>query len=96
MCHEGEGTHLYGARPQLALNSNVWADTPDNLIRVVLDGAPSPAHQAANMMPAYRNLFSDRQIAEVVAFLRRTMAPEKGEWSDLVARVARIRAEGGH
>lgn len=96
VCHEGEGAHLYGARPQLALNSNVWADTPDNLIRVVLDGAPSPAHQAANMMPAYRNLLSDRQIAEVVAFLRRTMAPEKGEWSDLVARVARIRAEGGH
>ncbi len=96
VCHEGEGAHLYGARPQLALNSNVWADTPDNLIRVVLDGAPSPAHQVANMMPAYRNLLSDRQIAEVVAFLRRTMAPEKGEWSDLVARVARIRAEGGH
>lgn len=96
VCHEGEGMHLYGARPQLSLNSNVWADTPDNLIRVVLDGAPSPAHQAANMMPAYRNLLSDRQIAEVVAFLRRTMAPEKGEWSDLVARVARIRAEGRH
>ncbi|WP_194299810.1 molybdopterin cofactor-binding domain-containing protein [Acetobacter conturbans] len=95
-CHEGEGAHLYGARPQLALNSNVWAETPDNLIRVLLDGAPSPAHQAANTMPAYRHLFSDRQIAEVVGFLRRTMAPEKGAWTDLVARVARLRAEGGH
>jgi nicotinate dehydrogenase subunit B len=96
VCHEGEGAHLYGARPQLALNSNVWADTPDNLIRVLLDGAPSPAHQAENMMPAYRHLLSDRQMAEVLAFLRRTMAPEKGEWSDLATRVARIRAEGGH
>ena len=95
-CHEGEAAHLYGARPQLALNTNIQAENPDNIIRILLDGAPDPAHQTATTMPAYRNVFSDRQIAEILSFLRRTMAPDKNAWTDLTGQVSRIRAQGGH
>ena len=91
-CHEGEGAHLYGARPQLALNSNVWAKTPDNVVNVLLNGAPEPAHGSANTMPAYRDLLSDRQIVEVVSYLRRTMAPGEKPWPNLPERVAALRA----
>ncbi|MCE2563281.1 molybdopterin cofactor-binding domain-containing protein [Komagataeibacter sp. FNDCF1] len=97
-CHEGEGAHLFGTRPQLALNSNIWADSPDNLIRILLDGVPAPVHSAQTVMPAYRNLMSDRQLAQLIGYLRDTVAAGKPAWTDLEAAIARIRAQGavGH
>lgn len=95
-CHEGEGAHLFGARPQLSLNSNIWADTPDNLITVILNGVPAPAFRHESTMPAFGKVMSDRQIAELVGYLRHTMAPGRAAWTDLPAHVARIRAQGGH
>ncbi|MCP1274970.1 molybdopterin-dependent oxidoreductase [Gluconobacter albidus] len=99
-CHEGEGAHLFGARPQLALNSNIQADSPDNLVHIILKGVSQPAYAQATTMPAFGDILSDRQIAELVAYLRRTMAPGRSEWTDLEAHVARLRAQiranGGH
>ncbi|MBE1189014.1 cytochrome c, partial [Escherichia coli] len=41
--HDGDGPRFFGVRPSLALNSNVHADSPDNLLRIILDGIHSPA-----------------------------------------------------
>ena len=38
---------LFGAQPPLALNTNLHGDTPDNLIRVILDGIDTPARTAS-------------------------------------------------
>ncbi|AXY23626.1 Nicotinate dehydrogenase subunit B [Komagataeibacter saccharivorans] len=92
-CHEGEAAHLFGARPQLALNSNIWADSPDNLIRILMDGVSAPVHQAETVMPAYRNLLSDRQMAELITYLRDTIAAGRPAWEGLEAKIAHIRAE---
>ena len=44
VCHQpGRGSELFGVRPSLALNSNIHAATPDNLIRTILHGIETPA-----------------------------------------------------
>ncbi|MGF6639532.1 molybdopterin cofactor-binding domain-containing protein [Paraburkholderia sp. MM6662-R1] len=91
--HAGSGPQLFGAHPSLALNTNLHGATPDNLIRVILDGIGSPARPELGTMPAYRDSFNDAQVAELVSFLRAQFAGGKPAWQDVAANVARIRAE---
>lgn len=93
MCHGTDAPALFGARLPLALNSNVHSDRPDNLIRTILDGVADPANPARGAMPAYRHVYDDRQIADLVRFIRRTQAPGKNAWRDLETIVGRIRAD---
>ena len=95
-CHEGEGAHLYGTRPQLALNSNIHAQNPDNLLRVILHGVAEPAHAQAAIMPGFASILSDRQIVALVSWLRLTMAPGEPAWSDIASRLVRLRMAGSH
>ncbi|WP_025596635.1 molybdopterin cofactor-binding domain-containing protein [Burkholderia sp. WSM2230] len=90
--HTGSGPQLFGAHPSLALNTNVHSATPDNLIRVILDGIGSPARPELGTMPAYRDSFNDAQVAELVSYLRQQFAGGKPAWQDVTASVARIRA----
>ncbi|MET3228879.1 UNVERIFIED_ORG: nicotinate dehydrogenase subunit B [Burkholderia sp. 1263] len=90
--HTGSGPQLFGAHPSLALNTNLHSATPDNLIRVILDGIGSPARPELGTMPAYRDSFNDAQIAELVTYLRQQFAGGKPAWQNATASVARIRA----
>lgn len=90
--HTGSGPQLFGAHPSLALNTNLHSATPDNLIRVILDGIGSPARPELGTMPAYRDSFNDAQVAELVAYLRQQFAGGKPAWQDVTASVGRIRA----
>jgi nicotinate dehydrogenase subunit B len=90
--HTGSGPQLFGAHPSLALNTNLHSATPDNLIRVILDGIGSPARPELGTMPAYRDSFNDAQVAELVSYLRQQFAGGKPAWQDVTASVARIRA----
>ncbi|HEX7911134.1 MAG TPA: molybdopterin cofactor-binding domain-containing protein [Paraburkholderia sp.] len=90
--HTGSGPQLFGAHPSLALNTNLHSATPDNLIRVILDGIGSPARPELGTMPAYRDSFNDAQLAELVSYLRQQFAGGKPAWQDVTASVARIRA----
>ncbi|CAE6761463.1 molybdopterin cofactor-binding domain-containing protein [Paraburkholderia haematera] len=89
--HTGSGPQLFGAHPSLALNTNLHSATPDNLIRVILDGIGSPARPELGTMPAYRDSFNDAQVAELVSYLRQQFAGGKPAWQDVTASVARIR-----
>jgi nicotinate dehydrogenase subunit B len=91
VCHEVGGLPLFGSRPSLALNSNLHSDTPDNLIQVILHGIATPASPDLGYMPAFRSSFDDRQIEELVAYLRQQFAPDKPAWSDVGAAIARLR-----
>jgi len=91
--HMGSGPQLFGAHPSLALNTNLHSATPDNLIRVILDGIGSPAQPELGTMPAYRDSFNDAQVAELVAHLRQQFAGGKPAWQNVEATVARIRAD---
>jgi nicotinate dehydrogenase subunit B len=93
MCHDAGGRQLFGSRLPLALNSNVHAERPDNLIRTILDGVADPFNPARGAMPGYRHVYDDRQIADLVRFIRKSFATGQPAWNDLDRIVARIRQE---
>ncbi len=90
-CHEADGTALFGARPNLAFNTSLFAAAPDNLLHVVLDGIAVPAHADLGAMPAFRDSFSDRQLADLLRYLRARFAPGEPEWEGLGERVVKVR-----
>ncbi|MFG1479236.1 molybdopterin cofactor-binding domain-containing protein [Xanthobacter sp. V4C-4] len=91
-CHGDDGPTLLGARPALALNTNVHAGRPDNLIRIILEGIPTPAARDLGDMPAFRDSLSDEQVAALTRYIRATFAPDAPAWGDIEATVARLRA----
>jgi nicotinate dehydrogenase subunit B len=93
VCHEVGGAPLFGSRPSLALNSNLHSARPDNLIQVILHGIASPVSSDLGYMPAFRDSFTDGQVAELAAYLRRQFAPDKPGWTDIHATIGRIRRE---
>jgi nicotinate dehydrogenase subunit B len=92
--HAGDGPQLFGAHPSLALNTNLHSAAPDNLIRVILDGIALPARPELGTMPGWRDSLNDRQIADLVRFMRQRYAGGAPAWRNVEATVARIRAEG--
>ncbi|GLI22029.1 nicotinate dehydrogenase subunit B [Xanthobacter flavus] len=95
-CHAPEGPTLFGARPALALNTNVHAARPDNLIRVILEGIPKPAAPELGDMPAFRDSLNDAQVADLVRYMRAKFAPDAPAWEGLEGTVARLRAAPTH
>ncbi|WP_341988898.1 molybdopterin cofactor-binding domain-containing protein [Azorhizobium sp. AG788] len=91
-CHAAEGPTLFGVRPSLALNTNVHAARPDNLIRVILEGIPSPAARDLGDMPAFRDSLDDGQVAALVRYIRAKFAPDAPPWDGLEGTVAQLRA----
>jgi nicotinate dehydrogenase subunit B len=91
VCHRVGGPPLFGSRPSLALNSNLHATVPDNLIQVILHGIASPVSSDLGYMPAFKDSMTDDQLAELVAYLRQQFAPDKPAWTGLQAAVSRIR-----
>jgi nicotinate dehydrogenase subunit B len=91
VCHAVGGPPLFGSRPSLALNSNVHAATPDNLIQVILHGITAPVSSDLGYMPAFGDSMSDDQLTELMAYLRQQFAPEKPAWSGLRSAIMRIR-----
>ena len=94
-CHAESGPTLFGVRPALALNTNVHAARPDNLIRVILDGIPKPAARDLGDMPGFRDSFDDGQVAALVRYLRAKFAPNAPAWSGVDEAVALARANPG-
>jgi nicotinate dehydrogenase subunit B len=90
-CHQVGGPPLFGSRPSLALNSNLHASVPDNLIQVILNGIASPVSSDLGYMPAFKDSLSDDQLAELVSYLRLRFAPEKPAWTGLGATINRVR-----
>jgi nicotinate dehydrogenase subunit B len=91
VCHAVGGPPLFGSRPSLALNSNVHAATPDNLIQVILHGIMAPVSSDLGYMPAFRDSLSDDQLAELVAYLRQQFAPQKPAWTGVRDTIMRVR-----
>jgi nicotinate dehydrogenase subunit B len=91
VCHEVGGAPLFGSRPSLTLNSNLHSAMPDNLAQVILHGIASAASSDLGYMPGFKDSFNDRQIAELVSWLRQQFAPDKPPWTDVDAAIGRAR-----
>ncbi|MCW1873943.1 cytochrome c [Erwinia sp. INIA-01] len=92
-CHaQNTGPKLYGVRPSLMLNSNLYSDSPDNLIRIVLDGIQNPATPELGSMPGFRYQLNNQQIAVLLNYLRTDLA-QRASWPDLQKRIEQIRQQ---
>lgn len=91
--HDGDGPRLLGANVPLALNSNLHSDRPDNLLRTILEGVREPASREVGFMPSFKDALDDRQVVELVAYMRQRFAPGRPAWQNLEQAVARVRAE---
>lgn len=93
-CHESPATAQSALRPELAVNSSVVGPDPTNFARVVLSGVSDADGRADTYMPGFGMILSDRDVADVAAYLRASYAggDNGGAWADLEARVAELRA----
>jgi nicotinate dehydrogenase subunit B len=92
VCHAATGgVGNFGVRPLLSLNTSVSEATPDNLLNVIQNGIDAPATDALGYMPGFKDSFDDRQIADLVSYIRATFAPDEAAWKDLARASARIR-----
>jgi nicotinate dehydrogenase subunit B len=91
VCHAVGGPPLFGSRPSVALNSNLHATTPDNLIQVILHGITSPVSSDLGYMPAFKDSLSDDHLVELVSYLRQQFAPDKPPWRDVPAAIGLLR-----
>jgi mono/diheme cytochrome c family protein len=72
-CHQITGDGKQGKYPKLAGNSMVLSDNPTSLIRLLLEGSKTARTSLGpepQKMPSFAKTFSDRQIAEVLSFIR--------------------------
>ncbi|WP_137892889.1 molybdopterin cofactor-binding domain-containing protein [Ramlibacter sp. 2FC] len=90
--HDGDGPRLLGVNVPLALNSNLHSERPDNLLRAILEGIRAPAAHDIGFMPAFKDAFDDRQVAELAGYMRQRFAPDRPAWDQLEQAVARVRA----
>ncbi|WP_347558179.1 cytochrome c [Robbsia sp. KACC 23696] len=97
VCHTPQaGVGHFGVRPEMALNSSIQAEKPDNLLRVILAGIDDPASPDLGFMPGFADAYDDAQIAALAGYLRAEHAPDRPAWTDLRAASARVRAALTH
>jgi len=88
--HDGDQPKLNGVQPSLAVSNNLYAATPDNLLRVILDGIGNPARPELGYMPAFRNSLNNEQVIALARYLREDFAGLPA-WPDLEFKVAKLR-----
>ncbi|MDB5777528.1 MAG: hypothetical protein JWP38_3661 [Herbaspirillum sp.] len=82
-----------GGRPSLAQSTAVNADNPRNAIRTILDGIDWQGSRTAHYMPAFSDMLTDAQIADIANYMRASYS-KRGPWPALDAgAVANIRKE---
>ena len=95
-CHAGNSI-----LSSLALNSNLHAATPDNLIQAILHGVEAPAILAQTTgrnapevmsMPAFRQTLNENQIKDLADYLRARFAPDKPAWTETTKAMQRVTA----
>lgn len=67
-CHQAEGRGIQAAAPTLAGSATVTARQPYNAIMAILQGFE--ARDTWPQMPAYAKVLTDRDVADLVNFLR--------------------------
>lgn len=93
-CHTNDApTTFTSARQALALNTNLHSERADNVIQSILGGVHVQGGTGAGEMPAFSHSLSDRQITDLVAYLRARFAPGETPWKDIGKTVETLRRE---
>ena len=89
-CHEGDRPlPLGGAR--LGLSSAVTDEVPANLINLVMRGIPATGASARPIMPGFGDVLGDRQMSDLVNYLRARFAG-RPPWDGVAKAVAEVRS----
>lgn len=91
-CHGDEGQGAPGAYPALAGSRKLTMASPINVVRVVVDGGFAPAtagHPRPYGMPPFGQSLADREIADVVSYVRNAWGNRAGAVSELEVLRAR-------
>ncbi|WP_454688168.1 c-type cytochrome [Achromobacter aloeverae] len=91
-CHQSQGEGRPPAWPPLAGNISVTAPSPQNAIRVVLDGGFAPATAAdpqPHGMPPFGQVLNDDDVAAVVSYIRNQWGNQAGGVTALQVKRAR-------
>jgi mono/diheme cytochrome c family protein len=92
-CHAAGAPMMQEGRPTLAWGTPLHEDTPNDTIQIIMHGLAPPAGRAGPTMPAYGDSFSDRQLADITAYLRARFT-DKPPWPDVPQAVAQVRKGG--
>ena len=68
-CHDSGGQVPFTLR-SLALHSSLWAPDPRDVLNAVRNGIQPSFAKAGGIMPPFAASLTDRQIADVVAYVR--------------------------
>lgn len=63
---------------------------------MLLDGIPTPGTSDLGYMPAFGESLDDRQLTQLVHYLRKRFAPDKPAWDNVDDTLARLRAAPAH
>jgi mono/diheme cytochrome c family protein len=88
-CHESGRPPPFGGL-NFNLSTAVNAPNPQNIINVTLYGLPPADGEASAIMPAFGGSLDDRQVADLLAYLRSRFS-DKSPWSELQDLVPRTR-----
>ncbi|TDQ98643.1 c-type cytochrome [Paraburkholderia silvatlantica] len=92
-CHgPGSPMQTIGERPTLAFSTAVNSGTPRNAVQMILNGIDWNGADAMNYMPAFTSVYDDRQIADLVAYVRGAYSTRPA-WPDAEPLVAQLRKE---
>ncbi|MFC6330755.1 c-type cytochrome, partial [Alloalcanivorax gelatiniphagus] len=92
-CHENGTATFTSAKQALALNTNLHSQRPDNVIQSILGGVHAEGVAGTGEMPAFAHSLSDRQIVDLVQYLRARFAPGETPWKEVGKTVADLRRE---
>ncbi len=81
-CHGEFGRAPALAALNLALSSTLRTPRPDNVIRIVREGIDPTEGGPGPIMPGFGDVLTDRQLTDLVAFLRSHFARQPA-WSDI-------------
>jgi mono/diheme cytochrome c family protein len=88
-CHQPTGEGVLGAFPALAGSPRVLG-AEDVLIKIVLKGLQGPIESQGRryngVMPGHEAAFTDRQIADVLSYVRTSWGNTAGEISEVAVR----------
>ncbi|WP_422103135.1 c-type cytochrome [Vreelandella sp.] len=91
-CHtDTELPSFSRASTQLALNTNLHSDHPDNVIQSILGGVHADHVPGIGSMPGFAESFSNTQVADLATYLRARFASDKAPWQQLEQRIADLR-----
>jgi len=94
--HDGDGPQLLGTNLHLSLNSNLHAESPVNLIRIILEGVREPASRELGFMPSFKDNLTDQQLSQIISYMRQRFAPEKSPWENLDQSIQIVRKSIEH